>query len=257
MAGGKWLLLDLGAAGYSYNFHVVNETKTHYSLERLFDGEVIQKLQLLKLAPHVKLFIGLMSTPGAGKSSVAKILEEEGAYIATSHVKVAAALNAMECDEFNERDALQGLGSYMGLNYPITWVNMMIKEFNAQKKEVVVWDGVRFPHDVILPRISAGGVYVANETGHYFNVRSKGRFETILVDADEHIRAKRSKQRGRPGDPAGLADFFRQDFNDRKVFMFDVTRGMADQLIKNNLDSDDLACRVRAMWKELQKDHHF
>ena len=257
MAGGKWHLLDLGTTRYSYNFHILGETETHYQLERLFDGEAVQRLELLKLAPHVKLFLGLMSTPGAGKSSVAKLLENEGAYIATSHGKVSAALEAMGCDEFNERDALQGLGSYMGLNYATTWVNMLIKEFNAQKKEVVVWDGVRFPHDVVLPRIATGGTYAANETGHYLDVKNRGRFESVLVDADEHIRAERSRKRSRPGDPEGLADFYRQDFNDRKVFLFDVTRGMAGHTIQNNGTDGELASRVNELWRDLRTSHYF
>lgn len=255
MAGGKWHLLDLGTTRYSYNFRVAGETATHYQLEKLFDGEIIQTLELLKLAPHIKLFVGLMSTPGAGKSSVAKLLEREGAYVTASHGKVSAALEGMGCDESNERDALQGLGSYMGMNYPTTWVNMLIKEFNAQEKEVVVWDGGRFPHDIVLPRIAAGGSYVANKKGHYLNVKDRGRFESILVDADEHIRAERSRKRGRPGDPEGLDDFYRQDFNDRKVFLFDVTRRMADYTIKNNLDERDLASRIAGLWRDLCKSH--
>ena len=256
MAGGKWHLVDLENTRHSYNFRVAGESETYYGIERLHDGEIVQKLELLKLAPHIKLFIGLMSTPGAGKSSVAKLLEQKGAYVATSHGKVSSALEAMGCDEFNERDALQGLGSYMGANYPTTWVNMLIEEFNVQQKEVVVWDGVRFPHDVVLPRIAAGGIYAANETGHYLDVKSKGRFESVLVDADERIRAERSRKRGRPGDPKGLADFYRQDFNDRRVFMFDVTRGMAEHTIQNNGTDEELAGKFNELWRDLRRSHN-
>ena len=257
MAGGKWHLVDLGNTRYSYNFNILGETEAHYKLKRLFDGEAVQRLELLKLAPHIKLFIGLMSTPGAGKSSVATLLEQKGAYIATSHGKVSTALEAMGCDESNERDALQGLGSYIGANYPTTWANMLIREFNSQQKEVVVWDGVRFPHDVVLPRIAAGGTYAANETGHYLDVKNRGRFESVLVDADEHIRAERSRKRSRPGDPEGLADFYRQDFNDRKVFLFDVTRGMAGHTIQNNGTDGELASRVNELWRDLRTSHYF
>ena len=255
MAGGKWHLVDLGETKYSYNFRVVGEEGDYYLIERIFDGEVVQKLKLLKLAPHIKLFIGLMSTPGAGKSSVAAILGSLGVNFATSHKRVSDALKDLGVDEYDERDALQGLGSYLGANYPVVWINQLIKGFNEQEKEVVIWDGMRFPHDVILSRIAAGGKYSTDDSSKYAFLKENGRFEAILVDADEKIRSERSKTRARPGDPTGLADFYRQDFNDRRVFLFDITRGMASIHIENSGTSSELLAKVNYVWQELCKTY--
>ncbi len=264
MSGGRWHLVDLAATRYSYNFRVASETETHYKIERLFDGEVVQRMNLLKLSPHIHTFIGLMATPGAGKSSVADLLEKKGGLFYTSHKEVADVLKTLDVDEHEERDALQGLGSYLGANYPVVWVNQIIRKANETKHSLgwgdhpwffAGWDSIRFPSDLILMRIAAGGSYVADETGHYVVLKDKGRFEVILVDADEHIRAKRSKKRARPGDPIGLVDYHRQEQNDRKVFLFDIARSMADHVVENNSTEDELAKRIDELWELFKKTH--
>ncbi len=238
MAGGRWHLIDLYNAYYSSSFHIAGHTDTHVIIDRLYETGGRQRMHMLKLAPHIKLFIVLMSEPGAGKSSVAQLLAQKGAYFVSSHSRVSNALKLLEIDESEERDALQGLGSYLGANYPVVWINKIISEFNSQKSEVVVWDGGRFPHDVKLPKLAYGE-----------------KVKSILVAADPGLRAVRTIGRAREGDPAAHEEFLRQDANDDKVFMFKITKGLSDYTIYNNGTEPELLVKVDALWAQLKEEY--
>ncbi len=246
-----WLLVDTRSTTYSYRFTVAEDKGDYLVVKQHLSTGNTQEMNLVKLASHIKLYVGLMGTKGSGKGTVGRFLEGKGAAVVTSHSVVAGILRQLGIPEY--RDSLQGLGNYLGLNWPVVWVNEIIKQCNKSGKSIVVFDGVRFPHDVVLPRLAAGGKYGFGPDS--YTLVEKGRAENVLVDADERIRRERitnrGNQSGRVEDLFGYSSFREQEFNEFKVFWFDLTMTMADHVVTNNDTEGELVDKIKTVWDDM------
>ncbi len=246
------LLPELHRTDYSYAFRTIPEESTdrYVRVERVISDR-LEAFDLLRLAPHIQLFIGVGGCVGAGKSTVAKLLEEKGVYVATSHGLVADDLRAKGFVNPEMRELLQSHGSHVGRLAPTAWVNGLIGKVNSQNKPVAVWDGIRFPHDPILSRLAAGGRYFLDRKANTMNLVEKGRFEMIFVDADHDKRQKLYLSRARVGDGRTEEMFHRQEFADERIFMLTETSYLRDHLINNAGGIGDLIKKVDTLWNQM------
>ena len=179
-------------------------------------------------------------------------LKEKGVFVQSTHAITANVLQKLYMPE--SRDSLQGIGSYLGLNWPVVWVNQVINACNNSGAEFVAFNGVRFPSDLILSRLAAGGQYSysssgARETDVSCNKLGRARF--LLVDADEAIRYKRMLGRNRVGDGQTKSEFYHQQFNEMLIFWVDKTMTLVDHIITNNNTIEVLNNKVDVLWDEM------
>ena len=59
----QWDMLSARSAKhYSYKFEVVREDNMYFYVNQILADEPAQEMQLLKLSPTIKLFLGVMGT---------------------------------------------------------------------------------------------------------------------------------------------------------------------------------------------------
>lgn len=164
---------------------------------------------------------GVMGKMAAGKDAVTDYLQELGWH------------------EIGMGDLVRELATERGLEHSRDNLDMVQEEYTSQfgrgyfaklaaeraiesEYDNVVINGLRRPEDVD---------------------EIQGAYEDIFlvgVDADDHVRYERMKDRGRVGDPESFEDFLEMDANQERLFGIDESFSRAHYVINNNGTYDEL-----------------
>lgn len=182
------------------------------------------------------MITGLTGKNGAGKGEVAKILQVTGfAYHSLSDVI---------------RDELKKKGKEITRD-------ALIREGTRLREE----GGTSVLADRILLTLDPEKNYVIDSIRHPEEVKALRRrsdFTLWNITASQKVRFERTRARNREQDPHTFEDFIRfekreEESSDPASQQLKATAALADHVIENNGQLDDLSNRVRALVRELSK----
>ncbi len=183
-----------------------------------------------------KIIIGVTGTIGAGKDTVTDYLRDKYSFTVISMGDlVREELKATGAQENREnlQHFVKKKTDEFGNGY---WARKCVAKIQQLKTEKIAISGVRRPMDASIPKKVFGNIY-----------------KLILVDANVELRFKRLKARKRVGDPKTLAEFKKQEKAEHKLFDFEKTAALADFVIKNETNLEDLHKQVDEIMNNLLK----
>ena len=189
----------------------------------------------------MKTVVGIVGQSVSGKGTVAKVLEEEFGFFATSlSDRIREELERRGIVE--TRDLMNQVGNELrgefGADILVKRTQELIEGENLGK---VVIESVRNPEEVNFIKREMGGVIIG-------------------VEASEKMRFELMKKRGRNGDASTWEEFMRlekaenNEGEEGHVQKVSECLKMADYTIDNNGTREELVEKVREMAKELKLD---
>jgi len=178
----------------------------------------------------VELIIGLTGLIGSGKTEVSThlIKKYNFKYLSTGDiVREECVKQGLEPNRENAHAMQKTMVDKYGKDY---WTNKVINTIKKNKWERAIFDGVRYNIDLELPKREFGD-----------------KFILVYVKAEQKVRFKRIKNRGRVGDPDNFEGFESQENNELKLFDFLELFEKADFLIDNSEDIPHLQNEVDAL----------
>lgn len=182
--------------------------------------------------PH---FIGLTGPNASGKGEVAAYLERAHGYRPRSLSDVIRA-EARRRGEEPTRGVLIPLGNELRAEHgPGALAELILPELEPP----ALIDSIRNPTEVEVLRRLEG-------------------FVLIAVAAPEDLRFERSLSRARPGDPQSLDEFRdrerQENSKDPAAQQLSATAALADVIVLNDSDLDQLAANLDALIDDLSDD---
>ena len=177
------------------------------------------------------LVIGLTGFNASGKGEVASILERHGFVVHSLSDVIRDEASARGLPP--EREHLIRIGNLLRREGgPGVLAERMVSRLVG--RDVV--DSIRNPEEVRA-------------------LRELPRFVLLGVRAPAELRFRRSLARARPGDPASLAEFrereAQENSSDPAAQQLEATFALADRILNNHGDLDDLNAAVDAILEEL------
>jgi dephospho-CoA kinase len=180
------------------------------------------------------IVIGLMGTIGAGKDVVADYLVKKYGFKSFRSGDINREIAASRGQE-EERGILQSIADEMYEKHGKTFfVDEILKRIKKSGAERAIFNGVRKPVDITVPKKELGDNYVP-----------------VLVDAKPEIRFERLKKRGRPGFPKTLEEFKKHEDQEYAVFNMRRTFSFPHKTLHNNSTLEELYKQADALVKGL------
>jgi len=162
-----------------------------------------------------RIIIGLVGPIGCGKGAVSNYLHKKyDFHVITMGDIIREELKKRNL-EITRENSYKMQAELRGKN-PHYLINSIVKKINENLWEKVVIDGIRYPHQAMIPKKIFGK-----------------EFKLLLIDASPEIRYKRLVKRGREDKPESYDDFLNQEKKENEIFNLKKTYSLADEKIIN------------------------
>ena len=176
------------------------------------------------------MIIGITGAMGSGKTSFCDILKAKG----FQYLSLSDTLREIAKDRSIEptRENLRELGSALKKEQEKGYLAKLVKA--KISSDNVIIDGIRTPDEVSELQTLPG-------------------FQLWAVTADEHLRFRRMKTRGRSGDPMNFSSFEHMDDIENKGSslgqQIEATMALAKHVINNNGSKEELEKCINSLFR--------